>query len=55
MSMALNCFEYFFVFVLAVSWCVKIYAFYLLVGVSVGIANSAVGLKICALTTWIQK
>ena len=50
---ALNYFEYFLVFVSAVSGCVSITVFASLAGVPVGIANSAVGLKICALTAGI--
>ena len=47
---ALNDFEPFFVFVSAFSGCVSISVFASLVGVPVGIASSAIGLKICALT-----
>ena len=55
MCRVLNCFEHFLVLVSAVSVCVSICAFVSLVGVPVGIASSAVGLKICALTTVIKK
>ena len=39
----------------AVSGCVLISAFASLVGAPIGIANSAVGLKICAITARIKK
>ena len=52
---AINYFEHFLVFISAVSACVSISAFVLLVVVSVGNANSAVELKICALTAGIKK
>ena len=51
----LNYFELFLVFVSAVSGCVSISAFALLVIVIVGIANSPVGLKIFAITAGIKK
>ena len=50
-----NYFEHFFVFVSAISGCVSISPFASLVGVPVGIASSAVGLKICAITAGIKK
>ena len=50
---ALNYVEHSFVFISAVSCCVSIPAFALLVGVPVGIASSAAGLKICAVTAGI--
>ena len=49
---SLNYFENFLVSVSAVSGCVSISA---LVGVFVGIANFAVGLKICVITAGIKK
>ena len=48
----LNYFHHFLVFISAVSGCVSISAFDLLVSVSLGIASSAVELNICAI---IQK
>ena len=51
----LNYFENFLVFVSAASGCVSISAFVSLVGASVGIASSAVGLKIYAITAGIKK
>ena len=52
---SLNYFENFLVSVSAVSGCVSISAFTSLVGVFVGIANFAVGLKICVITAGIKK
>ena len=51
----LNYFEHFVVFVFAVSGCVSISAFASLVGISVGIASSAVGIRICTITAGIKK
>ena len=48
---ALNYFEHFLVFVSAVSSCVSIRAFALLIGVPVAIASSAVGTEICEIET----
>ena len=50
----LNYFEYFLIFYFAVVNVVQISAFVSLAGVCVDITNSAVGLKICALTTGIN-
>ena len=55
MCRSLNYFENFLVSVSAVSDCVSISAFTSLVGVFVGIANFAVGLKICVITAGIKK
>ena len=55
MCRALNYFEHFLVFVSSVSGCVSVSAFVSLVGVSIGIASSAVGLKIYTITTGIKK
>ena len=51
----LNYFEHFFAFVSAVSGCDSISAFASLAAVSAGIANSALGLKICAITAEIKR
>ena len=51
---SLNYFESFLVSVSAVSRCVSISAFTSLVGVFVGTANFAVGLKICVTTAGIK-
>ena len=53
--MALNYLEHFLVYIFAVSSFVAISAFSSLVGVSVGIVSSVVGLKICAITAGIKK
>ena len=50
----LNYFEHFLVFISAVSGCFSISVFASLVGVPVGIASSAVELKICALNVGIK-
>ena len=50
----LNYFEYFPIFVSAVSGCVSISTFPSLVGVPVGITSFAVGLKICAIVAGIK-
>ena len=52
---ALNYFEYILIFVSATSGCVSISAFASLVGSSIGIASSALALKICALIAPIKK
>ena len=51
----LNYIDHFLVFVPAVSGSVSVSAFVSLVVVPVGIASSAVGLKICSLTAGIKK
>ena len=52
-SRALNYSEH--LLVSGVNSCVSVSVFASLVGVSVGIASSAVGIKICAITTGIKK
>ena len=54
-SMVLNYFEHFLVFVSAVSGCVSISEFVSLIGVPVRIIGSAIGLRICAITLGIKK
>ena len=51
----LNYFEHYLVFDSVVSGCVLTSAFASLVGVPVGFTSSAVGMKICAITTRIKK
>ena len=51
----MNYIEHFLVFVFAVSGCVFISAFASLAVVPVGIASSAVGIRICAITAGIKK
>ena len=55
MCKVMNYFEYFLIFISAVSGCVSISAFALVIGVPVGITSSALGLKICAMTAGIKK
>ena len=52
---ALNYFKHFLIFISAVTGFISVFPFALLVGVSVGIANSVVGLKIYAITAGIKK
>ena len=47
---ALNYFEHFLVFISAVSGCVSISAFTSVVGAPIGIGNSEVRPKVCAIT-----
>ena len=51
----LNYFEHFVVFVSSVKDCISISVFASLASVSVGIASSAVGLEICAITAGTKK
>ena len=55
MCRPLNYFELFLVFVSVVSGCVSICAFASSIGVPVGIAGSAIGLKVCAIFVRIKK
>ena len=52
---ALNYFEHFLVSIYAVSGCASIFSFASLLRVPVGIASSAVGLRICAITAEAKK
>ena len=54
MFRTLNYFEHFLVFVSALSGCVSNFVFASLVGIPVGIASSAVGVKICAIMAGIK-
>ena len=51
----LICVEYFLILTVAITKCVSISVFILLVGIPVGIISSAVGLKICATTVGIKR
>ena len=53
--MALNYIEYLLVLTSVVTWCISISAFASLVGIPIGIANSVVGLKSCAITARTKK
>ena len=50
LCMALNCIKKSLILVSAIIGCVPISSFPLLVGISIGTASSAVGLKICGIT-----
>ena len=51
----LNYFEHFLVLASAVTGCISIFAFASLLGISIGIMRSAIGLKICAVTARVKK
>ena len=51
----LNLAEHLLILVLTVTSCVSIFWFASLAGVPVGIVNSAIGRKICAITSGIKK
>ena len=51
----LICVEYFLILTVAITECISISVFILLVGIPVGIISSAVGLKICATTVGIKR
>ena len=51
----LNYIEHFLVLASAVSGCISIFAFASLLGISIGIMRSAIGLKICAVTARVKK
>ena len=51
----LNYFEHFFLSASAVTECILISAFDFIVGIPIVITNSAVGLKICAITGGTEK
>ena len=38
-----------------VTGCASVFAFSILLGISIGITSSATGLKICTITSWIKK
>ena len=44
-----------FVLVSTITGCISVFSFYLLVGIHIGIASYAVGLKICVRTAGINK
>ena len=51
----LNYTEHFLILPFAITGCVSISAFAFLVGISIGIKSSAIGLKICAITAVTKK
>ena len=51
----LNYIEHFLILASAVTGCISIYRFAFLLSTPVGIASSAIGLKICSITTLIKR
>ena len=51
----LNYIEYFLILAATITGCVYFYAFASLVGTPIGITSSAIGLKVCAITSRIKK
>ena len=52
---ALNYIEHFLILAPKTTVCTSIFAFASLIGIPIGIASSAIGLKICAITAGIKK
>ena len=52
---SLNYAEHLLIVISAITGCVSISAFASLVGISLGITSSAIGVKICVITTRIKK
>ena len=52
---SLNCIELFLIFTSTIAGCISISAFASLLGIPIGIKISAIGLKICEITTGIKK
>ena len=50
----LNYIEHFVTLDSTITGCISIYAFASLIGISIGITSSAIGLKICAITAGIK-
>ena len=51
----LNYIDHSLIVIFAITWCVSISAFSCLVGIPIGITSSAIGLKVCLITTGIKK
>ena len=51
----LNYIEHFLILASIVTGCISISAFTSLIGIPIGITSSAIGLKICAITTGIKE
>ena len=51
----LNYFEHFLILTSAITGCISIFAFAFLLGISIGITSSAIGLLICATAAEIKK
>ena len=47
----LTCIDHFLILASAITGCISISAFALLIGIPIGITVSAIGLKICVITT----
>ena len=47
--------EHFFILDFIITECLSIFAFFSLLGVPIGIASSAMGLKICAITSGVKR
>ena len=54
-STTLNYTEHFFILASTITGCILISTFTSLLGISIGIASSAIGLKICVITAGIKK
>ena len=54
-STIVNCIEHFLVLASAIIECVSVPVFASLFGTPIGISSSAIGLKVCAITTEIKK
>ena len=54
MSVYLNCIEQIFASIFAITVCSSISVVALVVGITIRIANSALGLKLCAVTSMIK-
>ena len=52
---ALNYIEHFLILSSTITGCISISAFSSLIGISIGIMSSAIGLKICAITARVKK
>ena len=52
---SLNYIEHFLILASTITGCVSISAFASLIGIPIGITSSAIGLKICAITTGTKK
>ena len=51
----LNCIKHFLILASTITGCISISAFVSLIGIPIGITNSAIGLKICAITAGVKK
>ena len=51
----LNYIKHFLILASTITGCISISAFVSLIGIPIGITNSAIGLKICAITAGVKK